>query len=73
MASESEPLKLRINGEPQALPAAMTVQALLEHLGVDHRQVAVERNRQIVPKSAYLNTPLCDGDDLEIVTFVGGG
>lgn len=73
MASDSEHLQLQINGEAQDLPGPITVQGLLERLGVDHRQVAVERNRKIVTKSDYLATSLCDGDELEIVTFVGGG
>ena len=73
MTTESEHLRLTINGEPQTLPSPMTVHALLEHLGVDNRQVAVERNREIVPKTEYPQTALRDGDDLEIVTFVGGG
>jgi len=73
MTTDSEPLKLQINGAPQTVRGPMTVHELLADLGVDPRQVAVERNRQIVSKSDYLDTRLCDGDQLEIVTFVGGG
>ena len=66
-------LTLRINGEQQSVPAPITVDALLAHLAVDNRQVAVERNRTIVPKTEFDSTELAEGDEIEIVTFVGGG
>jgi thiamine biosynthesis protein ThiS len=46
---------------------------MLSLLGVDPRKVAVERNRAIVPRSAYGSLALAEGDELEIVHFVGGG
>ncbi|MDC7681693.1 sulfur carrier protein ThiS [Asticcacaulis sp. BYS171W] len=64
--------KILLNGTESDVAAA-NVLALVEGLGIDPRKVAVERNLEIVPKSAYLNTPLEDGDRLEIVHFVGGG
>ena len=66
-------ITLRINGEQQCLPAPLTVNALLAHLAVDSRQVAVERNRTIVPKTDFADTELAPDDEIEIVTFVGGG
>lgn len=66
-------MELTINGEKQSVPEAMTVAAMLEHLGVDVRQVAVERNFEIVPKSGFMTTTLCAGDQIEIVEFIGGG
>ena len=63
-------LTLRINGEQHSVPAPLTVGALL---AVDDRQVAVERNRTIVPKTEFADTDLVQGDEIEIVTFVGGG
>jgi sulfur carrier protein len=62
-----------VNGEARAVPAGATVAALLELLELEPAQVAVERNREIVPKAAYDETDLHEGDALEIVTFVGGG
>ncbi|MEZ4384337.1 MAG: sulfur carrier protein ThiS [Nannocystaceae bacterium] len=62
-----------LNGEPHALDTSRTVAELIVELGLDARQVAVERNREIVPKAAHATTVLADGDRLEIVTFVGGG
>jgi thiamine biosynthesis protein ThiS len=46
---------------------------LLEQIGLNPGKVAVERNREIVPRSRYGQTPLAEGDQLEIVQFVGGG
>jgi thiamine biosynthesis protein ThiS len=66
-------MELTINGEKQTLPQQMTVAALLAHLGIDVRQVAVERNLEIVPKSTFADTLLCAGDQIEIVEFIGGG
>jgi len=51
----------------------MSVMALTELLALDPRKVAVERNLEIVPKSQYQDTALADGDQIEIVQFVGGG
>ncbi|MDO8608396.1 MAG: sulfur carrier protein ThiS [Phaeospirillum sp.] len=66
-------MKLVINGEERSFSASMSVEALLGELGVDPRKVAVERNLEIVPKSAYGQMAVNDGDKLEIVSFIGGG
>jgi thiamine biosynthesis protein ThiS len=62
-----------INGEEQRLDGPDTIDGLLAHLELDGRKVAIERNLEIVPKSAYATTWLADGDRLEIVHFIGGG
>jgi thiamine biosynthesis protein ThiS len=62
-----------LNGEPRDLPPDPTVAGLLRELALDPRQVAVERNREIVPRASYGDAPLAEGDRLEVVTFVGGG
>jgi thiamine biosynthesis protein ThiS len=51
----------------------MTVQALLETLGIDPRRVAVERNLVVVRRADYTTEMVSDGDEVEIVNFVGGG
>jgi len=51
----------------------MTVAALLEHLQLPPKKVAVERNLEIVSKSTFAETELSDGDRLEIIHFIGGG
>ncbi len=62
-----------INGERRVLAGGLSIDGLLKELGVDARKVAVERNREIVPKSAFSATRVSDGDKLEIVHFIGGG
>ena len=67
------PLTVTINGEARELTGAMSVHELLASLGMDPAKIAVERNLEIVPRSLYAVTGLCDGDRIEIVNFVGGG
>jgi len=62
-----------VNGETVDLAAPLTVSALLAHYGIDPRRVAVERNQQVVKRAAYDTTLLVEGDEVEIVNFVGGG
>lgn len=66
-------MKLTINGEPRDFAAPLSVAALVDVLGLDGRKVAIERNLEIVPRSAYGETALAEGDRLEIVHFIGGG
>ena len=65
-------MKLTINGEFREVAAA-TVFSLLEELGLHPQGTVVERNREIVEPSAYRETPLSEGDVLELVRLVGGG
>jgi thiamine biosynthesis protein ThiS len=66
-------MNLLVNGERASAPDSLTVAGFLQRLGLPDKGVAVERNREIVPKSAYASTLLADGDRIEIVQFVGGG
>jgi len=66
-------MQVTINGEARRFKGAVSVEKMLNEIGLDPRKVAVERNLEIVPKSRYGETPLCDGDRLEIVHFIGGG
>ena len=66
-------MEISINGEPRTVAAPITVAALLTQLGFDARRIAVERNREIVRRSAFADTALDEGDRLEIVHFIGGG
>jgi sulfur carrier protein len=65
-------MKLVINGQEQIF-ATITLAKLVEHLGMKPDRVAVELNRNIVPRSQWPETNLTEGDHLEIVHFVGGG
>ena len=66
-------MQLCVNGERRVFDAPLTVAALLAALGFDARRIAVERNREIVRRSAFAETALDDGDRIEIVHFIGGG
>ncbi len=66
-------MRLTINGEDKIYDETLTVEMLLGKIGLDSKKVAIERNLEIVPKSAYTQINLTDGDRLEIVHFIGGG
>jgi sulfur carrier protein len=64
---------ITLNGEERRIDGVADIAALVAELGLDTRKVAVERNLEIVPRSIYAETPLAEGDRIEIVTFIGGG
>lgn len=66
-------MRIQLNGEEQTFDGVNTVAALVAALELDPRKVAVERNLEIVPRSTYGDTPVAEGDRIEIVTFIGGG
>ncbi|RME65040.1 MAG: sulfur carrier protein ThiS, partial [Alphaproteobacteria bacterium] len=66
-------MSICVNGDSHQLAAPVSVDELLQRLGIESRKVAVERNLEIVPRSCFASTALADGDRLEIVHFVGGG
>ena len=66
-------MRLTVNGETREAPDSATLADVLASLGIDGRRVAIERNREIAPRSQWAETRLRDGDALEIVQFVGGG
>ncbi|HDR7793223.1 TPA: thiamine biosynthesis protein ThiS [Bacillus luti] len=67
-------MNLKINGNQMEVPANVkTVAELLTHLELDNRIVVVERNKDILQKDDHKDTSVFDGDQIEIVTFVGGG
>jgi sulfur carrier protein len=70
---EASFMKLTVNGDPFASEGPLTVRALIERLGLDEGPVAVECNREIVPRAQHTEHALRDGDVVEIVHFVGGG
>ena len=72
--SLDDSLSVRINGEHRRVPGGITVaQMVNDELGLDPHRVAVERNLEIVPRSTLCDVCVEDGDDFEIVHFVGGG
>jgi sulfur carrier protein len=73
MATGALQLNLTVNGETRTFKGVTDVAGLVTALGLDTKKLAVERNLEIVPRSAYATTALADGDRIEIVHFIGGG
>ncbi|MGB3087514.1 MAG: sulfur carrier protein ThiS [Phycisphaerae bacterium] len=66
-------MQISVNGEPRGFPDGATVERLLDLLEVQRRRIAVEVNRELVPRSRHGARALAEGDAVEIVTLVGGG
>ena len=64
---------IQLNGESREVESNTSIEGLLNELELDNRYLAVERNKQLVPRTDHANTLLADGDRLEVVTLVGGG
>lgn len=69
----SDSIEITVNGALRRVAAGLTVAELIAELGLAGRQVAVERNRDVVPRARHGQVQLVSGDHLELVTFVGGG
>ena len=66
-------LKVRVNGEHRRVLGGVSIAEMLNEIGIDPAKVAVERNLEIVPRSSLEEVSVEDGDEFEIVHFVGGG
>jgi sulfur carrier protein len=66
-------LGIRVNGEDRRVPGGISVADMVNELGLDPLRVAVERNLEVIPRSTLGQVSVEDGDDYEIVHFVGGG
>lgn len=66
-------ISIALNGDPRQVPGSLTLAGLLDHLGLDPRTVVVEQNRAIVRRPQLAETPVAEGDVIELVHFVGGG
>ena len=66
-------MKIRLNGDPYEIANPLSISALLESLEIDPRRVAVEHNLDIIKRARYDTTIVNEGDEVEIVNFVGGG
>ena len=66
-------MRLTINGETREVAAVRTLAELIASLSLDTRKVAIEQNLEIVPRSLHAETPVSEGDRIEIVHFIGGG
>jgi len=66
-------MTLTVNGESKSVADGLTLAQLVRELGLERNPIAIELNRQVVPRDRHGETRLTDGDRLEIVTLVGGG
>ncbi len=66
-------MKITLNGDPYSIPRPLSVNELLTTLNIDPRRVAVEHNMVVVKRLAYGTTIVDNGDEVEVVNFVGGG
>jgi thiamine biosynthesis protein ThiS len=66
-------MTIQLNGEPYELPGPLTISQLLSRLDIDARRVAVELNLQVVKRAAFETSTITEGDEVEVVNFVGGG
>lgn len=72
-SNRSRMIEIVLNGAPYAIASGTSVEGLVQALGLARARLAVERNMEIVPRSAYVSVRLEPGDRVEIVNFVGGG
>jgi thiamine biosynthesis protein ThiS len=66
-------MQIILNGDPHEVAGPLTLNALLVQLNIDPRRVAVEHNLTVVKRANYDSTQIQDGDQIEVVNFVGGG
>jgi len=66
-------IQITINGKQVSLPSAMTIERLLATVEVPPNYLAVEVNAEVVPREQHAHCLVVDGDDVEVVTLVGGG
>lgn len=66
-------MRIQLNGEPREIPGSWKIADLLSDLKIESRYCAVERNRSVVPREQHAACSLQDGDQIEVVTLVGGG
>lgn len=66
-------MRITLNGDRREVPDGISVADLLAHLGLDERGIVVEHNREILRRPRYPEVALREGDEVELVHFVGGG
>lgn len=66
-------MKITLNGEARSIDDSIKLQALIDQLGYSGKRLAVEINKEIIPKSQHADYIIKDGDNIEIVHAIGGG
>ena len=72
-AIDARMIQLSINNVPREMPEGSTLADIVQHAGIDVREVAMMVNDAIIARSAYANTVLKHGDSVEMLSFIGGG
>ena len=68
-----EPLRIKVNGEEREVPDRATINDLVKHLALAPERLAIELNREVVRRGEWSTIVLTEGDQVEIIHFVGGG
>ena len=71
--AQAQLIEIVVNGDKTAVPRGLTIQGLLQKMGIDPERVAVELNKSIVRRPQWQEARIEAGAELEIVQFVGGG
>ena len=66
-------MKFNLNGEFVEIEGILTVESIINKYNLDSRKIAVEKNMEIVPRSTFSKTEISEGDNIEIIHFIGGG
>ncbi len=66
-------MRVVLNGEEREIPEGLTLMGLIEQLGLNPERIAIEWNREVIPRAQWASVRLREGDRVEIVHFVGGG
>ena len=66
-------MQIILNGTEKAIQDQISIATLIKELELDEQKIAIERNKEIVPRTAFNSINLCQGDKIEIVHFIGGG
>jgi sulfur carrier protein len=69
----SAPIRVTVNGAPREFSASLTCSQFVDQLALAGKRLAIEVNGEIVPRSRFAESRLCDGDRIEVVVAVGGG
>jgi sulfur carrier protein len=73
VTADVAPLRITLNGDPFEIPGPLSISSLLERLAIDARRVAVEHNLVVLKRATFDEIIVREGDQIEIVNFVGGG
>lgn len=71
--TDSAEINITVNGKEKAVPSGLTITGLIEHFEIRKETAIVEHNQSVLDRKLYDTTPVLEGDNIELVRFVGGG